>query len=80
METAALIQVLNAMKTARDASDWRGLFTSEIRNATVEHRLTRIAKPLDDAINELQKELDTRRQKPKHRRKLSPKPLPYKDD
>jgi hypothetical protein len=79
METAALIRLLNALKAARDASDWRGRFTSEIRNATASYRFEHIAKPLDEAIAELQKELDSRPKKCK-RRRLRVKRLPYRDD
>lgn len=79
METPALIRLLNVLKEAREASDWRGRFTSEIRTATAQHRLERIAKPLDAAIAELKKELDSR-PKPCKRRRSGFKHTAYRED
>lgn len=80
METAELVKVLNVLKDARDASDWRGRFTHDIRVATIEHRQVKIAIPLDEAIGKLQKELDSRTRKRKAKRVLTSYQSPYKDD
>lgn len=79
MNKRTLERTLNRLRTARDASNWQGRFTAEIREATKEHRMEQIAKPLDEAIKEVERELDKLRNK----RKLKPEAItlrtPYID-
>ncbi|AMW36177.1 hypothetical protein [Xanthomonas phage XAJ2] len=65
--------ILNKLRTARDASNWEGKFTSEIRSATLQHRLTNIAEPLDIAIKMVEHELERLRNRSKVNRKAQRK-------
>ena len=65
MRKRELERALNRLRTARDASDWRGKFTRDIRIATMEHRQKNIAAPLDEVISLLERALDKAKQKRK---------------
>lgn len=80
MRKSELERALNRLRSARDASNWQGKFTAEIRQATVTHRMEEIAKPIDEVISLVQKALDKRNRKPHHRHAATPQRLPYKDD
>lgn len=80
MNKKELIQVLNAVISARDAANWQGLFTRDVRQATATYRKAQIFDPLDEAAANLQKELDKRSNRRNYRRVAEPQRLPYKDD
>lgn len=77
-----LQRILNKLRSARDASNWQGKFTQDIRIATMTFRQTQIADPIDVAITALQKELDKRDRKTKYKRNIQPRPYraPYIED
>lgn len=79
MRRAQLERALNRALTARDASDWRGKFTLDIRTATMNYRQQQIAEPLDEVISFLRKELDKATRKRKNRTAVAQR-LPYLDD
>jgi len=65
MRKRDLERALNKLRTARDASNWSGKFTQDIRAATLRHRQTQIAEPIDEVIALLQRALDKAKQKRK---------------
>lgn len=79
MNKRTLERTLNRLRTARDASNWQGRFTAEIREATKEHRMEQIAKPLDEAIKEVERELDKLRNKRKLKSEAITLRTPYID-
>lgn len=81
MRKSELIRTLNAVKGARDAANWQGIFTADIRNATAIYRKGQIFDPLDEAAKVLQKELDRLNRK-RYRRNTETAQYraPYKDD
>lgn len=82
MDTLTLIRILNAMRDAHEAANWQGKFTADIREATKDHRLTKIAEPLQKAIDEAQKEVDKRSRRRVRLTNIKQRSYraPYKDD
>lgn len=80
MNKQDLLQIFNTLIDVRKASNWQGKFTSEIRHATVDHRMQKIATPLDEVIKKLRKELDNRNRKRNTKRVPTVQRLPYKDN
>lgn len=79
MRKSELERALNRLRKARNASNWQGQFTAEIRQATVTLRMEEIAKPLDEVISLIERALDNRKPK-RYRKNVEPQRLPYKDD
>lgn len=79
MRKIELERALNRLRSARDASNWQGKFTADIRRATVTHRMEEIAKPLDEVIALFEHELK-RVDRKKRKAVTTPYYLPYKDD
>lgn len=79
MDTVELQAILNVVKDARDAVNWQGKFTEEIRNETKQFRITKVFHPLDLVAAKLQLELDKRNRKRKTTKAAIPQRLPYKD-
>jgi hypothetical protein len=63
MDTAELQRHVNGLREIREAANWVGKFTPEIRAATKTHRYERIAHPLDAIIQDLEAELLKRARK-----------------
>lgn len=81
MRKSELERALNRLRSARDASNWQGKFTADIRQATVTHRMEEIAKPLDEVISLVERALDKRTRKRHHRKtETAQYRAPYKDD
>lgn len=80
MRKSELERALNRLRSARDASNWQGKFTAEIRQATVTHRMEEIAKPLDEVISLVERALDKRNTKRHRKHVVTERRLPYKDD
>lgn len=80
MRKRDLERTLNRLRSARDAADWRGRFTHDIRVATIEHRQKEIAQPLDEAISIVQKALDRIAKKRKAPGLRGIAYTPYSDD
>lgn len=87
MHKKQLEHIRHHVEAALSDTNWKGLFTSEIRIETVAHR-TRTARHLEIALEALDTELkrcdkktERRRAKDaKPRKTTSPQRLPYKDD
>lgn len=69
MTTEDLQRIINALIDARNAANWEGLFTSDVRAVTMEHRQKKIYLPLDEVICKLRKDMDRRTSKKKRNRK-----------
>lgn len=80
MDTVELVRTLNQLKDAREASNWAGKFDRNVREQTREHRQSKIAKPLDEAIAALESELRRRDAARKRKARRAPSHMPYKDD
>lgn len=80
MRKSELIRALNAVKDARDAANWQGIFTADIRNATAIYRKGQIFDPLNEVAKTLQKELDRLNRKRYRKHVAIEQRLPYKDD
>lgn len=57
MHKKQLEQIKHHVQAALLGSNWQGLFTPEIRDATVDHRKQNIAKHLEIALNTVDTEL-----------------------
>jgi hypothetical protein len=80
MDTNELQTLLNKLKDIRNAANWAGKFTFEIRDATRELRYDKIAHPLDEVIEAFEAELRKRRRKRAKRRPAAPEyRAPYTD-
>ena len=71
MNTADLQRHVNGLKEIRDAANWAGKFTAEIRTATKALRYECIAHPLDSIIQDLEAELLKRARKKQPRRSVA---------
>lgn len=80
MDTTELQALVNQLKDIREAANWSGKFTVEVREATRAFRYEKIAHPLDDVIAKLETELKRRTRKRSKRRIVGPQHLPYLDN
>ena len=65
MDTAELQRAVNSLKEIREAANWAAKFDAHVRSATKQYRYEKIAHPLDEVIQDLDKELFKRERKRK---------------
>lgn len=79
MNTDELQAMLNKLKDVRDAANWQGKFTAEVRIATRDYRRAKLAHPLDEVITQLEAELRRRGRKRRKRLAAPEYRPPYND-